>query len=217
MQQSPKDEGIVRPMPESADEKDDHGIQVGSQLPPSVSTQGKINVGAQETGQGDMPPLPEVRRGKRLIRGVEIDRQIEVEQLSQPYRHIGITGKVKIDLEGISEQPRHQIKGGCIRCTGKNKVCRHAESIRKQHLLGQTQGKHHDAAADIFCIPFFPYGFSHLRDQLLWQHNRPCHQLRKKGDEKGILSQTVSRRFSLIGIHYIGDLLEGKETDAERQ
>ena len=37
-------------MPDAADKKDDHDIDIGSDSPPAASAQGEIDIGSQKTG-----------------------------------------------------------------------------------------------------------------------------------------------------------------------
>ena len=78
MDDPPDDEGIVGAVPEAAEQKDQEDIDLGSDLSPAVSAQGEIYVLSEESGQGDMPALPEIVNGERPVRGVEIDRQLHI-------------------------------------------------------------------------------------------------------------------------------------------
>lgn len=48
-------------------------------------------------------------------------------------------------------------------------------------------------------------------------HDRACDQLREKGNEACIVQQVVAGDLSAVRIHDKGDLLEGEETDTQRQ
>ena len=50
-----------------------------------------------------MPATPEVRKIYGRIRLTKVFFQTETEDLTEPDGHIGITGKIKIDLGGETE------------------------------------------------------------------------------------------------------------------
>jgi hypothetical protein len=47
--------------------------------------------------------------------------------------------------------------------------------------------------------------------------DRPCEQVRKEGDEEGVVDETIFLSVSFIGIDEVGNLGEGEEADAYRK
>ena len=48
-------------------------------------------------------------------------------------------------------------------------------------------------------------------------HNGACNQLGKVGNKAGILQKAVSVGLTAVAVHHIGNLLKGKEADAQGQ
>ena len=63
-----------------------------------------------------------------------------------------------------------------------------------------------------------PFGqIPELGDDLAVQHDGTGHQLGKEGDKEGVLVEGVALGLPPVGVHQIGELLEGEEADAQRQ
>ena len=74
-----------------------------------VPTKGDVHIIPEPRAQGNMPTAPELSNTLRHIRVVEIFHKLESKHFPQTNRHIGITAKIKINLEGI----RNNTKPGC--------------------------------------------------------------------------------------------------------
>src|SRR5687767_9134678 len=106
MIQSPQKKCPVRAMP---DPDQPHRDQVGDELCPTTSAgsqpteqrsaQRRKYIQPKPIREGDMPALPEVTRTLGEVRIVEVARQPDPEEIPDPQRHVGITGKIKMQLE----------------------------------------------------------------------------------------------------------------------
>ena len=106
----------------------------------AVSSEGDIQVVAKPAAERNMPAAPELRYACGDIRIVEIFTKTESENAPQSYRHIGISGKVKIDVQHIccGVQPIKQHGFLAVRLEfGHKKRC----GICKENLLCKTDGK----------------------------------------------------------------------------
>ena len=83
-------------MPQSCQKPNDQQIP---KLVPPIAAHGNINVIPEKAAQGNMPSAPELGSGARNIRVIEIFRIMESKQPRQTNRHIGITGKIEINLD----------------------------------------------------------------------------------------------------------------------
>ena len=91
-----------------------------------------------------MPAAPELRNACGNIRIVEVFGKTESENAPESYRHIGISGKVKIDVQHIccGVQPIKQHGFLAVRLEFGHKKCRR---ICKKYLLCKSDGKARDS------------------------------------------------------------------------
>ena len=54
--------------------------------------------------QSDVPALPKINDVPGFVRRIEIDRKLDAEHVGQPYRHIRVAGKIKIQLQRIGQR-----------------------------------------------------------------------------------------------------------------
>mgnify|MGYP007098451509 FL=1 len=89
-------------MPQAAQEHGNDEIGILANFPLPVASQRNIKVIAQPAGKRNMPPPPKFRNGSGLIRGIEIDIEMEAQQQGNADSHITVTGEVAINLQGIA-------------------------------------------------------------------------------------------------------------------
>ena len=100
---APDQEGPVRAMPE-AGQAHHHDQHAGlSRERTFAAAERDVEIVADPGRQRDVPTLPEGLRRARKIRLAEIGCQPQPEQERDAERHVGIAGKIEIDLE--TEQP----------------------------------------------------------------------------------------------------------------
>ena len=108
MHHSPKYKIPRSAMPQAAQEHGNDEIGILADFPLPVASQRNIKVIAQPAGKRNMPPPPKFRNGSGLIRGIEIDIEMEAQQQGNADSHITVTGEVAINLQGIAINT-HQI------------------------------------------------------------------------------------------------------------
>src|SRR5438067_3179102 len=99
MQSPPNHERPRATVPEAAEPPRDHDVAGNEPGSPAISSQRNVKIIAQPARETDVPPMPEVRNVRREIREAEIDRQLIAEQARRRDCHVGVTGKVAIDLD----------------------------------------------------------------------------------------------------------------------
>jgi len=87
-------------VPEAGQRPDDE--DVADVLPDldAVAAKGDIDVGAEPSGERDMPAPPELGDRAGDIRIVKVFGEMEAEHLPHADGHVGVTGEVEVDLEG---------------------------------------------------------------------------------------------------------------------
>ena len=105
----------VGAVPDTSEHPDDENIPDLLHQTFPVSSQWDVNVFPKPGAQGDMPSSPEFRDAPGNIRIIEVFQEMEAKHFSETDSHIGITGEIKVDLEGVGQgsQPgsRHRKLG----------------------------------------------------------------------------------------------------------
>ena len=91
-----------------------------------------------------MPPPPEIGDRIRDIRIIEVDKEFKAEQPPQANGHIGITGEIKIQLQGVG---RNAHPSGQRAILHLQMLPQSAHLIGQQHLFGKTHHKQPDAGS----------------------------------------------------------------------
>ena len=122
----------------------------------AVSSERNIKVVAEPAAEGDVPATPELRDACGDIRIVEVFGKTEAENASESYRHIGIPGKIEIDVQHICRgvQPIKQHGFLAVRLEFGHEKCRR---ICKKYLLCKSDGKACDPLRRVGkrCFPVF--------------------------------------------------------------
>ena len=112
VQAAPEDEGPRGAVPQAAQEHGDHHVDVTTWAALAAAAERDVQVVLQEPRQGHVPAAPEVDDAGGLVRRVEIDRQRHAENARQSDGHVGIAGKVKVDLKGVGQHPAPGLEKG---------------------------------------------------------------------------------------------------------
>ena len=100
-----------------------------------------------------MPPSPELRNAFGNIWIVEVFREPEAQHMAHADCHIGIAGKIKINLEGKGQNSQPYHKDAAL--LGQNAIDFSPEGsglIGKKHLFSQTNDKITDTQRELFQI-----------------------------------------------------------------
>ena len=199
---------------EERDAQDD-GIRPESAV--AVASERDVEVVLQPLGERNMPAFPELARVARLVRRVEILRQIEAHQHSDARGDISVAGEVRIDLQGVAEQRRKILKTSVKQRILEDAVAEiHSEVVAEYQLLGETvqNPEHRDAE-----LPASQEErLVQLRHKLLRAHDRSCDQLREKAQVEAEIQEVANRRNRASrDVDHVADRLEREERDAYRQ
>ena len=104
--QSPQNEIPACTVPQSRKEPHDEQVYDHSGFSLAVTSQRNIYVFSEPYAEGYMPTSPEVGHTVGNVGIVEILAEGETKHFSQTYCHIGITGKIKVDMEGIEKKSK---------------------------------------------------------------------------------------------------------------
>ena len=162
-----------------------------------------------------MPAPPEIRDAGGQVRIAEILHEREPEHLAEAARHVGIAGKVEVDLERIGDEAHPGAQYPVLLRRGRQRGPERAHGVGQQQLFGQPDEKLADA-------PGKPVDRQPLLVQLRLDvhisHDRPRDQLREHGHIRAKAHEIALRgRIAAIDVHDIGQDLEREERDADRQ
>lgn len=105
MPDAPQDESPIRAMSYTSQKKYDAQIQVSPIASFSIAAQRNIHVLFKPGAKRYMPAPPKFRDTFRNIRIIKIFQKVKSEHTTKPYRHIRISRKIKIELQGIRNRP----------------------------------------------------------------------------------------------------------------
>ena len=167
-----------------------------------------------------MPAPPELDDAIRLVGRVEVDGQRDAEQQRETDCHVGVAGKVEVDLEGVAECRGPRLDE-CQMVAGRHcaERDRHElrEAVREDDLLDESDAEYGDTLRDQQRLRPQDVPARELWHQLRVAHDRTGEQMRKEGNTRGITQRAGPPPAMSIGIHEKHDLLEGKERDPQRQ
>ena len=103
VKKSPQNKGPVGTMPQTAAQKYDHDVQVGSQDTSAAAAQRDVYVSGEEPCQCFVPAVPKFRNGQCFVGGIKINGQIDVHHGTDADGHIAVSAEVKINLDGVGQ------------------------------------------------------------------------------------------------------------------
>jgi hypothetical protein len=112
MQSTPDDKVPRGPVPQTTQKHGYHEVAVTAKGSLSASSEGNVQVVFEKRGERDVPTPPEFDDGGGFVGGIEVQGQIYVEELPQAQSHVGISGKIKVDLKGVAERSRPGFEKG---------------------------------------------------------------------------------------------------------
>ena len=163
-----------------------------------------------------MPPPPQFRTGAGGKRIVKVARKPEAEHSAQPYRHITVPGKVKIQLYRIKDQTKPRYTRTVLPGLHfKNGIRRQRRRIRDHRLFGQTDRKDADTGSHII-QPVFPVVQLPLNIGI--SYDRPGDQLGKQGDiQPQFQNVSLHGHLASVQVDHIAHALKSKKRNADRK
>ena len=164
-----------------------------------------------------MPASPEFAHRCCDIRMVKVLQKGKPKHFAKSDRHIGITGKIKIDLQRICDRTEP-----CNRCahhrkiTLHDRICQRSRHIGKDCLLCQTCHKSCYTICKFFCAVC---SCIKLQCNILVAHDRSCNKLRKHRNIQCQLTRILLHAFPAVPIHIndIGQSLKRVKGNTDRQ
>lgn len=164
-----------------------------------------------------MPSLPQFLDRTGLVRGIEVHRQLDIEQKTKAHGHITIAAEIKINFEGIC-QDHKECRGRIQKSSvGKTVIYRESENICQQYLFGKSKSKEGNAFCEIFPIEAPKMFIGKLRHHFFVKNNRTGNKLWKKGNKGDVINERIMFSLMLASVYDEGNLLEGKKADTKRQ
>ena len=210
-QQPPDNEIPAGAVPQPGSEPDNEQIAPGMR---AVPTEGDIQIIPQEAAQRNVPAPPELGDRFGDVWVVEVLNEMEAEHPPETDGHIGITGKVIVDLQRIEHRPEPGAKHSNLgQVTVHIRGQQRTGHIGHRDLFEQTDAESGNTPADVA-------GTSGSMVDLIGHigitHDRPRHQLEihrhiHNKAQKAFLSLDLSA----VDIHHIGDGLESVEADTD--
>ena len=211
---APEHEIPASAMPEASKQPYDRDVAQLLGKTAAAAAERDVDIITEPAAHRDMPALPEICDAVRDKRIVEVFREVEAQHAAEADRHIGITGKVEVDLESVSN--RAQPSGEHSRCG----LCggyfpEKADVVGEQDLLGETA----DEAACAFrkqirrVIAVFQFfGNALIAD------DGTGNQLREERDVGSEVQQIfLCVDFTAVDINRVAHRLKGIKRNANRQ
>ena len=179
-------------MPQAAQEHGNDEIGILADFPLPVASQRNIKVIAQPAGKRNMPPPPKFRNGSGLIRGIEIDIEMEAQQQGNADSHITVTGEVAINLQGIAINT-HQILHPRIKSRIiKNTLYKvNADIVRYNRFLEEPTHDEEDSTSEHLIGD--KQRAADLRHEIPRFDNRAGYQLREERQIEQVVNPLVGR------------------------
>ena len=174
MPQSPEYKGCGSSVPKSRCQEHNAQIYDPSHFSFPVAAKGNIEIFSEPCPQCDVPPSPELTDGTRKVRIVKVFGNGKSEHFSKADRHIGITGKIIVNLKGV-ENGRHPDHTACgvVDIQRKNLIHASTKSIGQNHLFTESITEKPDALRCLLPIGGTVRKFFHAGVIL---SNRPGYQ-----------------------------------------
>ena len=200
-------------MPETGEEPDDKEVE---DLVFSVSAKGNIDIVAEESAEGHMPSAPEFRCGTCNIGIVEVFEEMESENFSETYRHIGIAGEVIINLDREHKNAEPDRGGAsCCKVTGKISFGELAGNVCDKDFFCKTNKESCCSAPDILEVFTAVVNF-HRNVGVSYDRTR-----NELGIERNIHEEfhivMLGFNVALINVNSIAEGLEGIEAYTDRK
>jgi hypothetical protein len=174
-----------------------------------------VEVEVEITGEGHVPPLPEIDDRAAFVGGIKISRKTDVEEQPQPDRHFRVAGKIEIELHGVGESAEPCLQESQSSRIAEADVRIGGKIVGNDIFLGQPDKEDREADRDVVELEAPNLFVLELGQHLPVVEDRPGDQMREEGNEKSIVDKTAARSEGRLAIDEIANLGKGKERDAE--
>ena len=141
---------------------------------------------------------------------------MEAEHARQAERHIGIAGKIEVNLQGVADHADPGDFDGQVPVRqGEDAIGLMGDGVGDDHFLAQAEDEALDADRHVMGIETARLD---VVGNFMVAHDRPGDELGKEEDVEREVEDILARfRRAVVDVHLIGDFMEGEEADAERQ
>ena len=159
--------------------------------------------------------MPEFLGALRHVWCVEVFHQRNAEQPRGADRHIGVGGKVAVDLQGIRHCGERQLQTGKLRRISVCSVDQNRQIICEQHLLDRALDEPFGGKAHI--VRSCAARLLDLREQVLRALDRAGQDCRKEGGEQRKIEEIALGFTTAVHVDHIAADDERVERNADRQ
>ena len=216
MECAPQDEVEARAMPEAAKEHGQEEVHAGAPLALPISAERDVEVVAQPARQADVPALPKIARRVRVVRRVEVDRELQAQHPREAARHVGIAAEVEVDLEREADHGEPHIDASIPLHAIEDGVRVERDAIGNEDLLQQAAREEQHSVGHARIVD---RRFGHeLRQERARTDDGAGDELRKKADERGELEERARRlQIAPVDVDRVAHGLKRVEADAGGQ
>src|SRR5262249_33640552 len=167
----------------------------------SIAAERDVKIIAQEPRERHVPAPPEIDQRERFVRRVEIEREAHADHQRQANRHVGIAGKIIVELEREAAHPDPAIDQadwltrGC-RVENRRGILRH--DVCEQHFLGKSERKPGQTEAEVGNVEAEIFLEVELRHDFFVMIDRTGNEMREKRDEKRVMKWFVLARLATV-------------------
>ena len=163
-----------------------------------------------------MPSPPEVGDRGSEIGEIEIDREGVTKQSSDGDCHVGVAGKVTVNLDRVKKHADPGARSTVGLWIGKKLIDKRRDPIRHARLFDEAAEEKHQCGAHVDLCPSRP-GFG-LRKKMHRSNDRTRHEGREEADKKGEIEKAAFRAdMPAINLDRIANRLKGVKADSVRK
>ena len=213
-QQPPQHKIPRRAVPQPRKHPHGENIQHPPPTADPAAAHGDIHIVPKPAAKADMPPPPELRDASRKVGVVEILHKMEPQHPPQADGHVGIAGKVEVNVQGKGHGV-HPVKQDGFFAALAEQLNQQGKIIRKDNLFPQPHQKPPQTHRRVFpaVLPVLQ-----LPGDVCIADDGPRNQLGKQGDIRAEVDEVLlCRDAAAIDVDGVAQALEGVKADADGQ
>ena len=200
-------------MPQTRQRPDDKQVQIHV-FP--VAAKRYIDIIPEERAERNVPAPPKFGDGFCRIRQTEVLHERKAEDFPETDCHVGVAGKIEVDLEHVGEHAEQDAHRRRARKRAAQQLVSHLpDVIGKQHLFAETDAKARHAAEDVLAVQLARID---LRRNVHIADNRSCNELRKhRNIQQQLPVGPLRRNVFAVHVDRIRQRLKRIKRDADRK